>query len=159
MPFFPPTSAVEGIKSVPSVSVCLSVLSLLDRLTYMMSEHDVTMSFNVFGQEYWQRWHNAGGRANARAFSFHKGTVMAVSKKMDWSGRDVKNSFLGLGPWWTRPEIPCPGWHRSRAGCHPSNLLVLCTLVKDYTVLAGFPITMKIIPGRYITSIWFWSKM
>ncbi len=48
---FPPTSAVEGINSVPCA------LSRLNGLT-------------TFGQEYWQRGHVAGGHVNAQAFSF-----------------------------------------------------------------------------------------
>ncbi len=65
---FPPASAVESIKSVRCVCLCIGQ-SALSRLNHLSYGPEMSVRSPI-GQEYWQGGHGAGGPSTLKPFHF-----------------------------------------------------------------------------------------
>ncbi len=97
--FFPPVSAY---KSVPSVCVCYERSRIWTVWPPHPDKRYVTWPWHpltIFGQEYWQRGHVAGGRVNAQAF-FIRITNCHKSPLQEGPNRLIAAPRKSDGYWW-----------------------------------------------------------
>ncbi len=107
-------SAVEGIKSVLCVCLCVCLhsqkrlpnppfINISDRLVSVSwrSPRGPMLSFYIFGHEKWLGGHDAGGPLNAQAFPFT--LVLSCILKSKWK-------LCAEGFVWNKcPQLPCGG--------------------------------------------------